>query len=39
MSLEGVRRAAYPEAKIYIQLSRGAAPRDHVYPAQVAPTL
>ena len=37
--LEGVRRAAYPEAKIYIQLSRGAAPRDHVYPAQVAPTV
>ena len=38
-ALEGVRRAAYPEAKIYIQLSRGAAPRDHVYPAQVAPTV
>ena len=37
--LEGVRRAAYPEAKIYIQLSRGAAPRDHVYPAHVAPTV
>ncbi|MEQ1563744.1 MAG: D-amino-acid transaminase [Nitrospira sp.] len=37
--LEGVRRAAYPEAKIYIQLSRGAAPRDHVYPAHLAPTV
>lgn len=37
--LEGVRRAAYPEAKIYIQLSRGAAPRDHVYPAHMAPTV
>ncbi|MDP1947828.1 MAG: D-amino-acid transaminase [Nitrospirota bacterium] len=37
--LEGIKRATYPEAKIYIQLSRGAAPRDHVYPAQVAPTV
>lgn len=37
--LEGVRRAAYPEAKIYVQLTRGVAPRDHVYPAQVAPTV
>lgn len=37
--LEGVRQAAYPEAKIYIQLSRGVAPRDHVYPEQVAPTV
>jgi len=37
--LEGVKRAAYPEAKIYIQLSRGVAPRDHAYPAQVTPTV
>jgi len=37
--LEGVTRAAYPEAKIYIQLSRGVAPRDHAYPAQVTPTV
>jgi D-alanine transaminase len=37
--LEGIRRAAYPEAKIYIQLSRGVAPRDHTYPAEVAPTV
>ena len=37
--LEGVKRAAYLEAKIYIQLSRGVAPRDHAYPAQVTPTV
>ena len=37
--LEGVKRAAYPEAKIYIQLSRGVAPRDHAYPVQVTPTV
>ena len=37
--LEGIRRAAYPEAKIYIQLSRGVAPRDHAYPAEGRPTV
>lgn len=37
--LEGVRRAGYPEAKIYVQLTRGVAPRDHVYPAQATPTV
>jgi D-alanine transaminase len=37
--LEGIRRAAFPEAKIYIQLSRGVAPRDHAYPAELTPTV
>lgn len=37
--LEGIRRAAYPEAKIYIQLSRGVAPRDHAYSAEGPPTV
>lgn len=37
--LEGIRRAAYPEAKIYIQLTRGVAPRDHAYEADLAPTV
>lgn len=37
--LEGIRRAAYPEAKIYIQLTRGVAPRDHAYSADMAPTV
>lgn len=37
--LEGIRRAAHPEAKIYIQLSRGVAPRDHAYSAEGPPTV
>jgi D-alanine transaminase len=37
--LEGIRRAAYPEAKIYIQVTRGVAPRDHAYSAEVTPTV
>jgi D-alanine transaminase len=35
---EGIRRAAYPEAKIYLQLTRGASPRDHAYAADLVPT-
>ena len=27
------------DAKIYLQISRGAAPRNHVYPAAMAPTV
>ena len=37
--LEGIRRAAYPEDKIYIQLTRGVAPRDHAYEADLTPTV
>jgi len=37
--LEGMRRAAYPEAKIYIQVTRGVAPRDHAYSAEATPTV
>ncbi len=37
--LEGIGQAAYPEAKIYIQLSRGVSPRDHAYSAEVPPTV
>lgn len=37
--VEGIRLAAYPEAKIYMQLTRGVAPREHTYPADVAPTV
>ena len=36
--LEGIRQAAYPEAKVYIQLSRGVAPRDHAYSTELTPT-
>jgi D-alanine transaminase len=35
---EGVKRAGYPESKVYLQLTRGAAPRDHVFPAEAKPT-
>ena len=37
--LEGISRAAFPEAKIYIQLSRGVAPRDHAYSTELTPTV
>lgn len=37
--LEGIRRAAYPEAKIYLQVTRGVAPRDHAYSVDMAPTV
>jgi D-alanine transaminase len=37
--LEGIKRAAYPEAKIYLQITRGVAPRDHAYPAEGTPTV
>lgn len=37
--LDGIRRAAYPEAKVYLQVTRGAAPRDHAYAADLSPTV
>jgi D-alanine transaminase len=37
--LEGIARAAYPEAKIYMQVTRGVAPRDHAYSAEATPTV
>jgi len=37
--LEGVKRAAYPEAKIYLQITRGVAPRDHAYSDDATPTV
>lgn len=36
--LEGIKRAAYPEAKIYLQITRGVAPRDHAFPINAAAT-
>lgn len=35
---EGITRGGYPESKVYLQLTRGAAPRDHVFPASAIPT-
>jgi D-alanine transaminase len=36
---EGLRLAAFPESKIYLQLSRGVAPRDHAYAPDLQPTV
>lgn len=36
---EGLRQAQYPESKIYIQITRGVAPRDHAFPADSRPTV
>jgi D-alanine transaminase len=37
--MEGIKRAAYPEAKIYLQITRGVAPRDHAYSDDATPTV
>jgi len=37
--LEGIKQAAYPEAKVYLQITRGVAPRDHAYAADLVPTV
>jgi len=37
--LEGIERAAYPESKIYLQVTRGTAPRDHSYAPDLVPTV
>ncbi len=36
---EGIRLAGYRECKVYLQLTRGPAPRDHLFPAAVHPTV
>ena len=36
---EGLRLAAFSEAKIYVQITRGAAPRDHAYAQDLEPTI
>ncbi len=36
---EGLRLAEYPECKVYIQLTRGVAPRDHLFPAHASATV
>lgn len=35
---DGIGRAAYPESKIYLQITRGVAPRDHTYTTDLVPT-
>lgn len=36
--LEGIKRAAYLETKIYLQITRGVAPRDHAFPVNATAT-
>jgi len=36
---EGLNLARYQAAKVYIQLTRGVAPRDHAFPPQATPTV
>ncbi|HET6675935.1 MAG TPA: D-amino-acid transaminase [Nitrospiraceae bacterium] len=36
---EAVSRAAHKDSKIYIQVTRGVAPRDHQFPVDAVPTL
>ncbi len=36
---EAVSRSGYLEAKVYIQITRGVAPRDHVLASHVPPTV
>ncbi len=36
---EGLRLAGFPEAKIYVQITRGTAPRDHAYAPDLQPTV
>jgi len=35
---QGVRAAGYAEAKVYLQITRGVAARDHAFPSNVVPT-
>lgn len=36
---QGLGQAGYQEAKVYIQITRGAAPRDHAVPSNATPTV
>ena len=36
---EGVRRAGFSETMVYVQVTRGVAPRNHAHPAGMTPTL
>lgn len=36
---KALKKSAYLEAKVYIQVTRGVAPRDHCFPSQIDPTV
>jgi D-alanine transaminase len=35
----GLQQSGYQESKIYIQITRGVAPRDHIFPSSAEPTV
>jgi D-alanine transaminase len=37
--LSGLQQSGYREGKIYIQVTRGVAPREHIFPSQGEPTV
>nr|MBA3967543.1 aminotransferase class IV [Nitrospirales bacterium] len=37
--LEGLQQSGYQEGKIYIQVTRGVAPREHTFPPNGEPTV
>lgn len=36
---QGILQAGYSECKVYIQVTRGSAPRDHAFPRNIPPTV
>jgi D-alanine transaminase len=36
---EGIQRSGFKDALVYIQITRGAAARDHVFPEKIKPTV
>ncbi|HEU4771050.1 MAG TPA: D-amino-acid transaminase [Candidatus Udaeobacter sp.] len=36
---EGIKRAGYSECKVYVQVTRGVAPRDHLFPNRTTATI
>ena len=36
---EGIKRSGFEDCTIYVQITRGVGPRDHLYPDNVAPTV
>jgi D-alanine transaminase len=37
--LSGLQQSGYQEGKIYIQVTRGVAPREHIFPSKEDPTI
>ncbi len=35
----GISRCQYQEVKVYLQMTRGVAPRDHAFPGEESPTM